>query len=691
MNVLRYAAAGIAAAVLFAVAPARAASSDPRVAELIASSGKAINVAALAQVSTIRFDESISAVGLSGTVVQYVNVRDGRFAETTTLAPLVSLDGYDGKIEWSGDRTHLVWNQGGDSDRSSELNQAYLESYALWAPNASGADVTSLGTKVDAGKSYDVLAITPAGSKSPFELWLDPATHLPGRAHFVSGFTTQTLTFSDYRAVNGLNVAHAIHIDSSDGNNSDIAVTNVAFDPPGAEAALARPATRPTDFSITGGKTSTTVPIELGENHVYLDVMLNGKGPYHFIFDTGGSNVVDPAVAKEIGALGTGSAQGSGVGSQTEGLSFANVSKLQVGDAVLNDQVFAVAPTRMGFGVSAGRPVDGLIGWEVLARFVTTFDYAGLKVTLAMPGSAAAAGGRPRGTVRVLRHAAADRVHDRRHSGGVHDRHRRARHDELHVAVRRGASRGRAGQDDGGRHQRLRLRRPGDGQARTRARGGHRRHHADQSRRGLLHADGGRVRGAVRRREHRRQPAAAVHRDVRLRQRHDDAGAERGVYGSRQLRALGVVPDQARGQRGGGRGAARHAGRNRGHREGRHDREHQRLARGHDAAAAGARAAGPTGRDGGDARARIERRDEAHGEAHAGGLRKTSAPCHPEHSAACHPERSAKGVPKGSSPASRRRPHETIRCFSLVHARVDGAGRGRAIRCRAKSRAAAAT
>ena len=144
MNVLRYAAAGIAAAVLFAVAPARAASSDPRVAELIASSGKAINVAALAQVSTIRFDESISAVGLSGTVVQYVNVRDGRFAETTTLAPLVSLDGYDGKIEWSGDRTHLVWNQGGDSDRSSELNQAYLESYALWAPNASGADVTSL-------------------------------------------------------------------------------------------------------------------------------------------------------------------------------------------------------------------------------------------------------------------------------------------------------------------------------------------------------------------------------------------------------------------------------------------------------------------------------------------------------------------------------------------------------------------
>jgi hypothetical protein len=115
--------------------------------------------------------------------------------------------------------------------------------------------------------------------------------------------------------------------------------------------------------------------------------MLNGKGPYHFVFDTGGSNVVDPAVAKEIGALGAGSAQGSGVGSQTEGLSFARISTLQVGDALLTDQLFAIAPTRQGFGVSAGRPVDGLIGWEVLARYITTFDYANQQVVLSMPGT----------------------------------------------------------------------------------------------------------------------------------------------------------------------------------------------------------------------------------------------------------------------------------------------------------------
>lgn len=386
MKLSAMAAACLAATVLFATFPA-AAQEDPRVAQLIAASGQAIGVASLANVKTIRFDEQISAVGLHGTIVQYVDVRNGRFAEATHLSPLVSLDGYDGHTAWSGDQTQLVWNDGGDSDRSSEVNQAYLESYGLWRPNAAGATVAFAGTKTAGGRSYDVLRITPVASKVPFELWFDRATHLPARGDFVGGFTTSTLTFADYRRVHGLDVAHAVHSDSSDGNNSDIRVTRVTFDPQDAQTAFARPQTRPADFSILNGKTSTTVPITLTENHVYLDVMLNGKGPYHFVFDTGGANVIDPAVAEEIGAAGQGSAQGSGVGSQTESLSFAHVSRLQVGDAVLTNQVFAVAPTRMGFGVSAGRAIDGLIGWEVLARYVTTFDYANRRVTLALPGS----------------------------------------------------------------------------------------------------------------------------------------------------------------------------------------------------------------------------------------------------------------------------------------------------------------
>ncbi|MGC1380569.1 MAG: hypothetical protein WA814_06050, partial [Candidatus Baltobacteraceae bacterium] len=205
--------------VLITTAPSRAAT-DPQAAQLIASSGKALGIASLGPVTTIRLDGTVTGLGLTGTQTQYVNVRDGRFAETTNLGPLVSLDGYDGTVTWNADGTHLVWNVGGDSPRASEINQAYLTAYGLWAPQALGADVTSLGTKSDGGKTYEGVRITPVGSKVPFDLWFDPATHLPVRADFVNGFTTAAVTFSDYRSVQGLMVPYNQRTDSSDGNNT---------------------------------------------------------------------------------------------------------------------------------------------------------------------------------------------------------------------------------------------------------------------------------------------------------------------------------------------------------------------------------------------------------------------------------------------------------------------------------------
>lgn len=255
MNLLRFAAGAFAAGLLFTPSIARAAGSDPRAAQVIAASGKALGIASLASVRRMRIDCSISLAGLRGTLTQYVGLRGGQFAESTNVGPLIQLDGYDGGIEWSGDGSHLVWNDGGDSDRASEINQAYLESYALWRPNSAGATVASIGTKSAGGRTYDALRITPAGSMVPFELWFDAATHLPAQAHFVNGFTTSTLTFSDYRRVGGFNFAYAIHVDSSDGNNLEIAVTRLTLDPPNAQTALTRPQTRPTDFSMQNGKT----------------------------------------------------------------------------------------------------------------------------------------------------------------------------------------------------------------------------------------------------------------------------------------------------------------------------------------------------------------------------------------------------------------------------------------------------
>jgi hypothetical protein len=106
------------------------------------------------------------------------------------------------------------------------------------------------------------------------------------------------------------------------------------------------------------------------------------------LFDTGGQNIIDADVAKQLGLGAGGGGAGSGVGSTTEAIQFATVDALGVGAATLRKQGFVVGPVHAGFGMSSGKPVDGLIGFEVLARFVTTFDYGTNTVVLRTPDAA---------------------------------------------------------------------------------------------------------------------------------------------------------------------------------------------------------------------------------------------------------------------------------------------------------------
>ena len=159
------------------------------------------------------------------------------------------------------------------------------------------------------------------------------------------------------------------------------------MNPSGGASHFAAPASSPHDFSIANGATQASVPIQISKNHVCLDVMLNGKGPFHFAFDTGGANVIDPAVAKELGVASGGSTQVTGVGSASSASSFAVIKTLQVGNALVTNQVFVVLPIAKSFGMAPGMPMDGVIGYEVLSRFVTTFDYGNKKVVFHMPGS----------------------------------------------------------------------------------------------------------------------------------------------------------------------------------------------------------------------------------------------------------------------------------------------------------------
>lgn len=388
----RFASVMAACAVAFSTIPAVAQTpaGSTEVARTLQQTRAALGAAALDRGGTLQLAGTTTANGLSGTAASAGALGGIRFAERASLPPLLQGDGYDGAVMWNEDQTGLVWVDGGDADVSQEIDNAYAFNDTLFTRNAGGATVAWTGVKNDGGRRYATLSVTPPKSLLPMQVWIDTATHLPARYVVMVGPVAFTTLVSDYRRASGLLVPYRMHSDSATGNSSDLAVTSAKI---AANAdALDKPVSNVHDFAIDGGASSTSLPIEIVDNHVYLDVKLDGKGPYRFIFDTGGSNVMDPTVAKEIGATSAGAFQGTGAGSGSEQFSFTKVDSLGVGNAVLRDQVFAVLPVGQGFGISAGQRVDGLIGFEVLARFITTFDYAGRKLTLTLPGAQPPAG-----------------------------------------------------------------------------------------------------------------------------------------------------------------------------------------------------------------------------------------------------------------------------------------------------------
>jgi hypothetical protein len=129
-----------------------------------------------------------------------------------------------------------------------------------------------------------------------------------------------------------------------------------------------------------------TLPFRLINNHIYADVRVNGKGPYTFIFDTGGLNLVTPTLAKSLGLKIEGHVEARGAGSGTMDAGFTKVQLLELSAASIKDQPFGAFPLDALSDVE-GLDQSGMIGFETFRRFVTRIDYGSHTITLIDPKS----------------------------------------------------------------------------------------------------------------------------------------------------------------------------------------------------------------------------------------------------------------------------------------------------------------
>jgi hypothetical protein len=150
--------------------------------------------------------------------------------------------------------------------------------------------------------------------------------------------------------------------------------------------AWAQQAPPPAPASVPGSapaqaKTKAVIPFEvLPSNHMLVKAKINGKGPYHLIFDLGAPiTLLNNRVSEDSGVVKANAPRSILFGMRGE----AEVDKLQVGDLNVDKLPVIIFdhPLLNVLEKFAGRPIDGLMGFTFFARYRTTIDYHAHQMT----------------------------------------------------------------------------------------------------------------------------------------------------------------------------------------------------------------------------------------------------------------------------------------------------------------------
>jgi len=334
--------------------------------------------------SAVTLEYHYSGSGLTGTRTDQVDLTTGAYVENTVAGGITEGDGFDGTTPWQRDISGTYTPQQGGDRIPSAVDSAYRLANLWWRADGGGAAIVYIGRESDAGRSLEHLAVTPKGAKR-FDAWFDSDTHLLTRVSYDQQFLHVTERYSDYRREGPQVLAHAIESDPGlgEGGISRLTLLHCNYHPAVPLSAYSQPRTPVTGAIIAGGASSTTVPFRLINNHVYVKATVDGKGPYTFIVDTGGHTLLSPHLISEVGLKPIGEAVTSGAGEKHGTTGFVHFGEIAIGGVRLLDQDgFA---TEIYDKAIEGIPVDGMVGFELVRRMVTTIDYGRHTITFIRP------------------------------------------------------------------------------------------------------------------------------------------------------------------------------------------------------------------------------------------------------------------------------------------------------------------
>lgn len=316
--------------------------------------------------------------GQRGQCTDYQDLRSGRYASYCTLGELPNAQGYDGARAWFMDEKSIVSvRESIQSTREAATDTYLMRNGWFRGTSVDPAQMAYVGQRAEAGRIFDVVDVLPEGGLG-FEAWVDAGSHLLDRViEDTDDGSKQTTWYSDYRLVDGVMVAFKQRQGMGDPQYDEtMQLRHVALRNTADKTHFATPSSSVRDAYIDGGASSATMSFVPYAGLIMVGVSVDGSAPMPFLLDTGGLNLLTPDAARRLGLKGAGNQPIQGVGTATQSTQTAQVKSYRIGNVVMRDQTFFIVDLpHLLTDRGAREPIAGIIGYELLRRFVTRIDY----------------------------------------------------------------------------------------------------------------------------------------------------------------------------------------------------------------------------------------------------------------------------------------------------------------------------
>lgn len=304
----------------------------------------------------------------------------GRSCIQSISGPIPFVQAIDGETVWTRDIGGEVRRLAGADRESAELG-LQMVTYAYLAADGP-LEFTAPAGDGDGGAS---LAFVHRGGRIGGTLEIDPETWLPRRWVYEVGPRATITEMGEYIESGGVRFPSRI---TSHGTGSAVSVSIAGVGPAPVfmRSPYAMPKVWADDTAFDAAAPAALETVRAPTGHILVHPLIDGKDLGWFIFDTGaGNSVLSTPVAGALGLERFGSVPASGIGGRSDA-SFCRPGSLTLGPVTMQRPLMVVLDLSF-LEQHMGRPIAGLIGYNLLARCVARIDMETPAVSLHDPSA----------------------------------------------------------------------------------------------------------------------------------------------------------------------------------------------------------------------------------------------------------------------------------------------------------------